>query len=805
MRGESFNDRWDPADFLSFDLETWLFVQGNLAPPMVCGAIADEHEALLIRSDSGDRAEDKALTRQAIVRWLESQRVIVGCNLPYDLLVSAVEAQKHDRVDLMPLIFDKFKRHQIFDVSRAEELHAIAEGCLHKDPRTMMPLRNRSTGKNTNKYSLDICVELVLGRTDAKINDEYKKRYATLDDEPIDTWPVEARQYPVDDVVNTLDVAVEQVARNRNLHVLGSQVFKAWALHLGAAWGLRTDPVLVEVLEAAARAGAEAGRPTFVSLGFIREDGSEDQSTVKRAVAAAYGCEGVCDQCGGTGKIYKKRAKRHTFGLLTVCAYCGCSKAEQAPQCSKPVGNPVNCGPCNGTGLDLSTGPVPMTEPTEKGLAKAAEAGEVAYGNVKIGRDILVESGDEELIEYGAYQEDDKVLSTYVPFLKKGIDRPITLSPNPILKSLRVSYDGVVQLLPRNVSARLMQAIEAQLRELGLEGEALLGVRDCIIARPGHLIYSVDYKGGELVTFAESAYERVGFSKMGEALVAGIDVHSDFAAFVKGCSYDEFIGRKKEPLFKAFRQAAKPENFGLPGGMGVVTLVLQQREQGPDTPCPGGPSRIWDGKKWVDGYKGLRFCILLGRDTICGREKTTQWGRRECPPVCVACLRVAEELKAAWFERWPEARLYLDWHAENADNVGEVTLPYSEHVCGGIAFCDSANGDFQTRLALIAGEALCQVAEEQYCDRRSPLWGSRGIPFQHDELLGECAIPKGHAVCGRVVEIMVEKFRLGCPVHAAACDAEPTLMHRWYKAGEPVWNNGVLMPWVPEAIRAAAA
>jgi DNA polymerase I len=769
-----FRDTWDPSRFVSFDLETWKVQPGLPAPPMVCGAAAyPDGTAWLIRSGV-DRRADRQATRQGFAALLESDRIIVGCLLPFDFLVMAVEAQKHDGVDLMPLIFDKHAQHQLFDVARAEELHAVAEGTLGKDPRTGMPLKNRSTGKTTNKYSLDTCVDLVLGRRDAKINDKWRRSYALLDDLPIDEWPLEAQQYPVDDVVNALDVAVEQVRRNRNLTILGAKCYQSWSLWLAAAWGLRTDPVLVEVIERAALAGQVANRPTFVSAGFLRDDGSEDQGVVKRAVAKAYGCTGSCPACGGSGKVHNKFSKKDP---------------------TKPVGKPINCTACSATGLDLSTGPVPMTEPSEKFPA----------GQVKSGRDVLVESGDEVLVEYGAYQEDDKITSTYVPFLRKGIDRPIDLSPNPILKSLRVSYDGVVQLLPRGVSARLADVLRDPellaevLRDLGLEGVAPLGVRDCIVARPGKVFYSVDDTGGELVTFAESAYNRVGFSKMGEALVAGIEVHSDFAAFVMGVPYDEFIARKKEPRFKAFRQAAKPPNFGFPGGMSDWRLVLQQREQGPDTPHPSGPSSVWDGRAFVRGYKGLRFCVLLERTKRCGETKVTEWNDRAGPPTCLECLKVAKELKAAWIERWSEAPLYLKWHSNNSENKGSVEHVYSGHTVGGAGYCDSANGDFQTLLAVINMQAQCRVSEEQYCDRRSPLYGSRSITFQHDELFGECDERRGHEVCERVDEIMVEEWRKGCPVHAKACKAERTTMRRWFKQGEPVWRDGRLVPWAPAA------
>jgi hypothetical protein len=117
---------------------------------------------------------------------------------------------------------------------------------------------------------------------------------------------------------------------------------------------------------------------------------------------------------------------------------------------------------------------------------------------------------------------------------------------------------------------------------------------------------------------------------------------------------------------------------------------------------------------------------------------------------------------------------------------------------GGVDYGSGANNDFQMGLAIIAGRAQNRVSYEQDCDRSSPLYGSRSIVFAHDELLGECDEERGHEVCERVEEVMVEEFVRGCPNHAAACRAEPTLMVNWFKAAEPRYNEaGRLIPWTP--------
>jgi len=818
-----------PGVLRSVDYETHRFQKGLAAPPLVCGSVAWW---------DGARVEGVLLARDAavdaLIAILEDPRLILSnLNVAFDLIVAANEARKRGR-DILPLIFKAYQDQRIVDPGIIEALHAIAQGHLLKDPRTGKPLRDPLTGEGQKVgYRLSVVVDLVLARVDAKANARWRESYALLENDPIETWPEDARVYPIDDTRNVVEATLAQVgilpnvgphawatdgvclqcgARandprdpapqwcvsrwpRRNLHDVSAQCYAAFCLQLAAAWGFRTDPVATELLsDAVASLGAADIQP-FIDAGFLRakikkrpDELSEDQGVVKRAVALAYGVDPdkPCAICSGTSKVI-----------------------------SPVSGNPINCTKCNATGLVLEGTLVPMTEPSDK----------YPYGQVQIGRDILIESGDEFLMSYGESQENEKLPTTYIPFLREGFHCPITLRPNVVLDTGRVSYSGPIQLLPRGVGARLAEELKRRMDDYAGE-YPLLGVRDCFTPRAGHHFYSNDYGGGELVTFSESALLRVGFSDMGIALNAGLDVHSALGATMMGVHYDEFramLKGERGPIAKKrakdFRQAAKPANFGFPGGMGPVKMVLQQRKQGPDTPCPTGPVEVWDGEKFVRGYKGLRFCILVDGAEACGIVKVTEWKGRQYTPTCKHCIEVSERIKAQWIRQWREAKPYLDWHAANVDAVGEVTQHYSGRIRGGARFNAEANGDFQAFLADIAKRAQCRVSYEQYVRTRvqsehgtvwcpkpsayegqeSPLYGSRSILFAHDELFGEARADVAADVSMRVNEIMVEEFRKACPNHAAACKAEPTIMSRWWKAAEPVWEKetGRLLPWAP--------
>lgn len=442
----------------AFDTETWVTEPGLAAPPLVCASIAwwDGHRARGI-------IVDKEGAYQHLLSLLGDPRIIlVGLHIAYDFLVMAVYAQRVHGVDLMPLIFGAYLQDRVFDIGIAQALDAVARGHLGKDPngRSMIG----ADGKVTERYSLYTVTRQLTGRTDAKVNDKWRLRYRELDGVPLPLWPPEASQYPVDDVVNTLTDAMIQVKGHRNLHEVAFQSYKAWCLHLGAAWGVRTDRHATAILKAAAMEARVAGMPDFITYGFIRPDGSEDQAVVKRAVAIAYGCTGTCGHCCGTGKVYNKFSKVD----------------------GRAIGKPINCVECSATGLDLRTGVVPMTDPSTK----------FPKGQVKAGRDELMESGDERLMAYGLYQEDDKILDTYIPFLEEGHDVPIVLRPNAILETGRVSYDGKIQVLPRMLPARLLAALKKR-------GAAVLGVRDCVVPRPP-LYETVEVPDGYVLQPGES-------------------------------------------------------------------------------------------------------------------------------------------------------------------------------------------------------------------------------------------------------------------------------------------------------------
>lgn len=827
-----------PGNLVAFDVETWRIQPGLIAPPLVC-ASAGWWDGAQVNGQLLDKG--KALELFAALLD-DPARMVAGANIAYDLLVMAVSLARHG-FDCMPEIWRALADDgRIFDVQIAEGLDAVAEGCLGKDPRTGDPLVNPETGRR-GRYSLAICTDLVLGRTDAKANDAWRERYGELDSIPIELWPEDARTYPVDDARNTAEVALAQTGhvpragahrwgpkvhcewcgvhpkdayvdgtyapcrarrRARNLHDLANQVGTAYAMHKAAAWGFRVNQSSVDKIENKYNAEHAGKVQPFIDAGIIRGDGTENQAALKKLVACAYGAKDPCTACSGTGKV------------------------------PSPVTNgrtKINCDACNGTALLLPR-QVPRTE----------------TGQVGKGEDVLHESGDEFLMSYAIdHKQGAKIPNVYIPYLrsarqpiaghvaecpvlgdgKKRVcscpgpyhDVPLTLWPNVLLETGRTSYGGVIQLFPRKG-----------------------GLRECIEARDGWVFSSEDYEAGELITHAQSCLWICGDSQLAKALIGGMKVHNLLGATMIGMTYEDFQRRVKEPQCKDARQAAKPGNFGFPGGMGPVKMVLQQRKQGPDTPHPSGPTMIKDDAgNLVPGYKGLRFCLLMDNADRCGGEGNMlyEWNDELIAPTCKRCVDCAKRLKATWLKQWPEneeyfryvndccqnGQLITDYHLELWPHLrdffvpnarlapGEIMQHVSGRIRGGVDYCSCANGFFQGLLADIAKSALRRISREcydhtvrivdlahpnshrsAYVGGSSPLLGHRPIVFAHDEIILEHPESEAHDGAMRVSEIMVEEMMFYCPDLVKACAAEPTLMRRWYKGASTTWQHGSLDP-----------
>lgn len=823
------------SDSISIDFETDRVQDGLAAPPPVCAAIAWWEQGRII-----GKLLDPVQALAAFQAILANEKLtIVNANIAFDMLVAAVELAKQG-VDVLPAIFAAYDAGRVFDPLIVEMLHAIAFGMLGNDLRTKKPLRDPITHAPA-KYSHAVVHEQVTGEINAKLNNRFRESYALLRGIPIPLWPPDAREYPVDDATKSLRDGCAQAGLipntgphefnnpwrpgefshecrhcgkpmlggmdprcvstypRQNIHDAAIQAYTHWCMYLGAAWGLTPDPSAVAKLRHEAMKDLAEEEKPFIELGIVRgvgaRSGSVDENHLKRMTAKAYGAgEIACKVCSNT---------LHPAGKLR-----GLPAPGKIPSPVTQGRTLINCKACDGSGWELGK-QVPRSK----------------TGEIGISRDALFESGDEALMSFAAWNEDAKLLSSYIPFAEEGIlpeyrlvvpegaprhevDRlleicladieramaaglritiPITLFPNVLLETNRTSYYGVIQLLPRKG-----------------------GVRECFIARPGCVFYSCDYGGLELCSWAQICIWMGLGSKLGEAINAGLNVHTFLGAKMAGVSYEELLARIKagDKHAKELRDAAKWGNFGLMADMGALRLVHQVRMQGANTEHESGPI-IKNGKRI---YRGQRFCLLIGNRERCGGpgNMVTTWNRKDCSPTCKFCLECAVWIKDEWKKTWPEHKSYFE-KIQKVSELGWQRHPISKRVRGGLGYSDTANGYFQELAAQGAKAALRAVTREQYdVDYRPKDLGgersilcnrSRSIAFLHDELFGEIQREIMHEGIMRIDTTMENEMKAYIP--DVKVKVEPTAMIHWRKEAQPVWDfpdspNRRLQVWYPQ-------
>lgn len=284
-------------------------------------------------------------------------------------------------------------------------------------------------------------------------------------------------------------------------------------------------------------------------------------------------------------------------------------------------------------------------------------------------------------------------------------------------------------------------------------GRRVGGVRECHTPSPGMIYSTTDYSTLELLALAQTCLWVLGVSKMAEAINDGQDLHLAVASSSLRIDYDEAKARydSGDKAVKLARNVAKVANFGLPGGLGIQSLIDFARS----------------------GY-GMRFTF-----------------------------DEAKRIKEEWTAAWPEMKDYFKW-INDLVGYGEarITHPKTGYVRGALGYTEACNHFFQHLAAMGAKEALYNLTKEMYTDKDSALFGSRLVAFIHDEFICEHPEDRMHEAATRVSEVAVASMKKFIP--DLNVKAEPALMRRWYKEAETVRDdNGRLIPWEPDNKKAA--
>jgi DNA polymerase-1 len=344
------------------------------------------------------------------------------------------------------------------------------------------------------------------------------------------------------------------------------------------------------------------------------------------------------------------------------------------------------------------------------------------------------------LARYAEFVTLGKMLSNDVKMLESGITYPVHTRYDLAETGRTTSSGPNIQNLNTG-RVKNKNSIAQRLRP---------GVRQAFIPRPGMVYAQADFPQLELYTLAQCCYSWLGFSELGEALNRGLDPHLAVAAKIVGVSYEEAAANKKRHDVDHARQVGKVFNFGKPGGLGTNKLILFARKT---------------------------YGVTLTKEQV-------------------------ESYTAQWHEAFPEMRQYFArinaMFGEDNERASVESL-FTKRIRGGATYCAACNNGFQGLGADCAKRALTLVAEAQYCDSSSPLYGSRAVAFVHDEVI--CETPdtsNAHDAAMALAALMVKGANEYLPnVPIPLSKMEPTLMRVWSKEAKQVFEQGRLVPWAP--------
>jgi len=346
---------------------------------------------------------------------------------------------------------------------------------------------------------------------------------------------------------------------------------------------------------------------------------------------------------------------------------------------------------------------------------------ETKTGDVSLSAEACEDTRDPILLAYATYDQFKRTASKDLPLLASGTRKPVHTRFG-IAETWRVtSSKPALQNLP-----------------------SLPGVRECFTPRPGKVFIQADYDGLELRTFAQFCISTLGFSALGDALNAGIDVHTLMAAEIMGEPYDWCKAHIKTKEVQHSRKLGKILNFGVPGGLGLKAIV---------------------------SYAWVNFGIRL-------------------------TVGEAQRLKSQYFKVVPEAREYFKWiEMQNQGDRGYVVVQlFSNRVRSNMRFPVACNTTFQGLGADAAKRGFYLIQRACYNEPESPLFGSRMSVQVHDENIGETDEATCHEAATEMVRLMIAGANEFLPDVPATTD--PVVMRYWSKLAHAVYDeNNRLIPW----------
>ena len=782
---------------IAVDTETALMRPGLAAPPMACTSWADE--------DGGEGLYHVRESREPLRRWLAAPDVhLYGLNFAYDTCVAAANFG-----DLLELLIEAYLDCRIHDVGLDQRLIDITNGELDGrwednpdfDPTQPMKGRNKPRRWRKNKYALAELTKRLWGEFLDKA-DTWRLSYGHLIDVPLVCarqgckheasrlcvhpkdlqrygrdlcqWPTLASDYAVKDAVKTMQVHLWQcdhaeIAGGYTLDDVlvdsGAQAAAAFALQLMTCRGIRTDAAACKALVHAAEAEIERCRDLCARTMFDGDERKFRMLTEAERLASDDAPTLIVPVLKGR-KGHKTRSGKWSKNL------------EHARACMLGAMLRGAGLPDDDTWQGWLVSKVREVVETIDEIPKdrhitIEHEDEDGYTEINVK---LTKSGDISLDAEACKDVNDPVLRAYATFtsattlrskakrMAHGALVPLQTRFQPLVASGRTSSSKSDKpLIGDNFQNFRRNAMENEL------GEELPGQRECIIARDGYDLCSIDGDNAEMRGEGQIAIWSEGYSNLADVLNRGEDAHLSLAAaqlLKQAVAYGEAMRlyKAKDPEVDNARQFAKVPNFALLGGARAKTMIPYA--------------------------KGMNITLTDERALQLYEAFHAQW-----PEIAPMHKKVKKALRDGGgvyvFEQWVSKRLRL---------IDRYTVGCNTPFQGLIADA------FKSTLLWLAAE--CYTGKEYaigadgwriaQTGRLSPLQGSYPVLFCHDEVIFELKQTSyQHEAAFRARDVMVQAINRFLP--DVKMTAEPALMRKWWKSAKSVYDaNGRLTVWEPK-------
>jgi len=487
----------------SLDTETALIQRGRLAPPLACVTWANERERAIVHHSEA---------KEHFVRLLDSDELIVGFNIAYDMTVCCAEWP-----DVIPKVFDVYRADRVSDAMLREKLRDIAEGSYQ--------WATTDDGEDRTRLNYNLA-EVAYRRCRIKLDKGgWQLRFGELRDVPMSFWPAEAQQYAVMDAVATDAVWLDQERENqdRGVDYFEDEYRQSRAyfwLQLMGCWGFHTNPAEVREFARKAQLNYERLRDELIDSGIVHVTKNKKTGEIKKYTKKKAPVQALV--------VAEKQAAGHVVPL-TKTAMKKLEFLEAA----------------------LEHESVPARRASiERKIAKQRES-------VVTDKDVCSRAQHPLLRKYAELSHFEHMLKSDVPLLQMGTEYPI--QPKFDLANSGRTKGG------NNFGKGQTQ-----------NWSTSNGMRECAEPRPGKIFIVADFSGFELRTWSQVCLWKFGQTRMGEMLNKGLDPHLEMASKILHISYDEahaeFEIDRKGRVYLA-RQTGKVADFGLPGGLGPLKLI----------------------------------------------------------------------------------------------------------------------------------------------------------------------------------------------------------------------------------------